>query len=149
MYEASPCCTQSFTLKTETPISSETSVRIRQIKRCQLAEDCNRCHFFVDKWMVLCSKLLKDIRNLKQHSIGLVVTTDSCTTLSFQLTLPSPLIPPPHPPYRDVCALIRVIISLLPYSEPSSIDLTIHLVLFLATTSSDNGLATLRQLSDF
>lgn len=95
------------------------------------------------------TKFWKDIRNLKQHSIGHVVTSDSSTTLSSQLTLSSPLFPPPHPPYRDVCAFIRVIISLLPHSGPSAIDLAIHLVLFLATASSDNGLAILRQPSDF
>lgn len=99
--------------------------------------------------MVLYYKVLKDIRNLKQHSFGHVVTRDSSTTISFQLTLSSPLIRPPHPPYRDVCASIRDIISLLPYSAPSTIDLTTHLVLFLATTNTDNGLATRRQPSDF
>ena len=104
---------------------------------------------FEKKERGLYNKVLKDIRNLKQRSFGHVVTRDSSTTISFQLTLSSPLIRPPHPPYRDVCAFIRVIISLLPYSAPSTIDLTTHLVLFLATTNSDNGLATRRQPSDF
>jgi hypothetical protein len=81
----------------------------------------------------------------KQNSVDDVVTSDSSTTLFCQHTLSSVLSRHSHSPYRNVCSFFRAIISLLPYSAPSAIDLTTQRVLFLDTTTTDNGLATLRQ----